>query len=478
MPSVPSLPSTDTVIPPGNFVEPPTSPVVILKELVAKLYREQNKVQDLLGAMGYALRSLHNLNQFLELTPLMATRVTDADGSVLVLMREGEISIFEQIHGHKNGLKGTIKGALQKARQITPAPDSSTILSYFDRKLRQELPAISCYNTPILSHQEEVGRLYIFSQDRNYSWTPTRRKLLQLISDQTAVAIANSDLNQKLRSRESQDRELEIASEIQNQLLPRCCPQINGLDIAAQCKTASRVGGDYYDFIPANYDQLRQGDWLCRNTSHLGVPWSIVIGDVMGKGVPAGLIMTMTRGMLRAEVLNRHSPAQILNHLNRVMYADLENSHRFVTLFYSEYDPETSVLSYSNAAHNPPLLWRASSDTPQCLIPLDTEGALIGLESDSDYRDAQIQLIPGDVVLYYTDGLTDAGNAKGDRFDDKNLRIAFQRACESAQTAQGILTEIFTAVEAFVGSDNSHQTDKIPARDDMTLVVLRVKSTK
>ncbi len=482
MPSMPSLPSipADAMTSPGDFVDAPTSPVVILKELVAKLYREQNKVQDLLGAMGYALRSLHNLNQFLELTPLMATRVTDADGSVLVLIRDGEISVFEQIHAQKNSFKQTIKQALQQARQqnISDPENLSLALGNFDRKLREELAAIASYNTPILSHQQEIGRLYVFSQDRNYRWTPTRRKLLQLISDQTAVAIANNDLNQKLRSRESQDRELEIASEIQNQLLPRCCPQINGLDIAAQCKTASRVGGDYYDFIPTNYDQLRQSDWLCRTITQIEVPWSIVIGDVMGKGVPAGLIMTMTRGMLRAEVLNRHSPAQILGHLNRVMYADLENSHRFVTLFYSEYDPETRILSYSNAAHNPPLLWRARGEEPQSLIPLDTDGALIGLDTDSVYYDAQIQLAPGDVVLYYTDGLTDAGNAKGDRFDDKNLQLAFRQACEKFQTAQGILTEIFTAVETFVGSENGHQTDKIPARDDMTLVVLRVKSTE
>jgi sigma-B regulation protein RsbU (phosphoserine phosphatase) len=198
----------------------------------------------------------------------------------------------------------------------------------------------------------------------------------------------------------------------------------------------------------------------------------------MGKGVPAGLIMTMTRGMLRAEVLNRHSPAQILGHLNRVMYADLENSHRFVTLFYSEYNPHTGILSYSNAAHHPPLLWRANSNGTSSLTLLDTDGALIGLEADSIYRDAQIQLLPGDVVLFYTDGLTDAGNSKGDRFDDQNLRRAFQQACETSHTAQGILTEIFTAVETFVGSPTSHQTDKIPARDDMTLVVLRVKSTE
>jgi sigma-B regulation protein RsbU (phosphoserine phosphatase) len=464
----------------GAIVPVTPSPILILKELVAKLYREQNKVQDLLGAMGYALRNLHNLNQFLELTPLMATRVTEADGSVLLLFREGEISIFEQVHAQKADLKQKLKQVCQEARQSwnTPSVDSRLAFNQFDQKWRQTLSSIASYNTPILNQQSEVGRLYIFSQDRNYAWTPTRRKLLQLIADQTAVAIAHGELNQKLRSRENQDRELEIASEIQNQLLPRCCPEIWGLDIAAQCKTASRVGGDYYDFIPTNYDQLRQSDWLCKNPTSPEVPWSIVIGDVMGKGVPAGLIMTMTRGMLRAEVLNRHSPAQILGHLNRVMYADLENSHRFVTLFYSEYNPQTGILSYSNAAHHPPLLWRSNPDASASLKLLDTDGTLIGLEADSVYRDAQIQLLPGDVVLFYTDGLTDAGNSKGDRFDDQNLRHAFRQACEQSQTAQGILTAIFTAVENFVGSENSHQTDKIPARDDMTLVILRVKSTE
>ncbi|MFM1842164.1 MAG: hypothetical protein RLZZ490_900, partial [Cyanobacteriota bacterium] len=244
----------------GEIAPATPSPILILKELVAKLYREQSKVQDLLGAMGYALRSLHNLNQFLELTPLMATRVTEADGSVLLLFREGEISIFEQVHAQKTDLKQKLKQLCQDARQSwTPLSiDHRLAFSQFDQQWRQTLSSIATYNTPILNQQSEVGRLYIFSQDRNYAWTPTRRKLLQLIADQTAVAIANNELNQKLRSRETQDRELEIASEIQAQLLPRCCPEIWGLEIAAQCKTASRVGGDYYDFIPTNYDQLRQ----------------------------------------------------------------------------------------------------------------------------------------------------------------------------------------------------------------------------
>ncbi len=449
---------------------------MILKELVAKLYHEQKKVQELVGAMGFALRSLNNLNQFLELTPLMATRVTDADGSLLVLFEENQQTLIEHIHTHQPQLKQALKSAIQKVKQVD-FKNAGVPFSFlqFDQQLRLALTMIASHNCPILNQNQEVGRLYIFSHDRHYAWTPMRRKLLQFIADQTAVAIANRDLNQQLQNRESQDRELEIASEIQNQLLPRCCPQIWGLDIAADSRAASSVGGDYYDFIPTNYDQLRQSDWMCNNSATPDVPWSIVIGDVMGKGVPAGLIMTMTRGMLRAEVLNRHSPAEILRHLNRVMYADLENSHRFVTLFYSEYDPKTGILSYSNAAHHPPLLWRAAT---QELSLLDTDGALIGLEADSEFYDAQIQLLPGDVLLYYTDGLTDAGNAKGIRFDEKNLRSAFQQVCESQTSAQAILTSIYQAVETFIDSEKTTDQRGRPARDDMTLVVLRVRLTQ
>jgi sigma-B regulation protein RsbU (phosphoserine phosphatase) len=176
----------------------------------------------------------------------------------------------------------------------------------------------------------------------------------------------------------------------------------------------------------------------------------------------------MTRGMLRAEVLNRHSPARILQHLNRVMYADLENSQRFVTLFYSEYDPETRILSYSNAAHNPPLLWQAST---RSIRRLDTEGMLIGLEADSHYEDAQVKLAPGDTIIYYTDGFTDASNQKGDRFDEENLTKAFQWACEHCTDSQGILDYLFEQVQQFIGSTNLNG-------DDMTLVVMQVKSSE
>ncbi|MGB3509089.1 MAG: PP2C family protein-serine/threonine phosphatase [Microcoleaceae cyanobacterium] len=453
--------------------ETPTTPVLALKELVARLYREQQNVNDLLSSLGFALRSFNNLNQFLELIPLMACRVTDADGGALVLFKPNGQVRFQQLHCQEGRQCKDIRQALEIAtRQViteTTLPEELQETSIQTASLDYQVSNylgndVQLFGTSILIKNSERGRLYVFSHDPEYVWTPGRQKLIRLVADQTAVAIANDELATSLREKERLDRELEIGAEIQLRLLPPECPKIPGIALAARCQTANRVGGDYYDFIPSNYDQVnsknKDKQQPCR--------WSIVIGDVMGKGVPAGLIMTMTRGMLRAEVLNRHSPARVLHHLNQVMYADLEISHRFVTLFYSEYDPETRILSYSNAAHHPPMLWQAAKNS---IVQLDTLGMLVGLEVDTDYHDAQVQLQPGDTIIYYTDGFTDAANKNGDRYDEIKLSEAFKFACQNYQQPQEILDYLYAQVKQFVGEGNNNP-------DDMTLVVMRVKSTK
>ncbi|WP_072620366.1 PP2C family protein-serine/threonine phosphatase [Spirulina major] len=450
---------------------PEATAVAALKELVARLYREQNRIQNLLSSLGFALRSFNNLNQFLEIVPLMAARVTDADGGALVLVRPDGKPRLEQLHCQEGHACRDIRRALetitrtfdqnQDAIAAQAAGFQSAVL---DQRLQDYFgQTVQLFGTPILVKNQERGRLYIFSDDTSYQWTSTRRKLVQLVADQTAVAIANQEMTNELRQKERLDRELEIASEIQDHLLPHHCPTIAGVNIAASCKTANRVGGDYYDFIPTTYDQFSHEDPVLTTS-----PWSIVIGDVMGKGVPAGLIMTMTRGMLRAEVLNRHSPAQIVQHLNQVMYADLDNSHRFLTLFYSEYNPQTRLLSYTNAAHHPPLLWQART---RSLHKLDTWGMLIGLDIDSVYEDAQVQLAPGDTVVYFTDGFTDAMSQSGDRFDEDRFNTAFEWACQEGYDAQAILDHLFDQVQRFVGDGDTY-------KDDMTLVVLQLEASQ
>jgi sigma-B regulation protein RsbU (phosphoserine phosphatase) len=467
------LPRQPSPLPDGGTTAD-TTPVFALKELVARLHREQRKIQDLLSSLGFALRSFNNLNQFLELIPLMATRVTDADGGILIrFLPNGQVRL-ERLHCQEGQSCQDIRKALNSATRQASNPSTTAegiaAPPSLDAQLTRFLgPDIQVFGTPILVKNTERGRLYVFSRDPKYIWTDTRQKLVRLVADQTAVAIANDELTVELRQKERLDKELEIGADIQLRLLPRQCPNIYGVELAAKCQTASRVGGDYYDFIPANYDQLRpktNSDSEVETAQRGSVPWSLVIGDVMGKGVPAGLIMTMTRGMLRAEVLNRHSPAKILQHLNRVMYADLENSHRFVTLFYSEYDPQTRILSYSNAAHHPPLLWQAST---RSIKRLDTWGMLIGLDADSQYEDAQVQLYPGDTIIYYTDGFTDAANQNGDRFDEEKLSRTFQWACQHCNDPQAILDYLFEQVQQFIGPTNRNG-------DDMTLVVMQIKS--
>jgi sigma-B regulation protein RsbU (phosphoserine phosphatase) len=146
------------------------------------------------------------------------------------------------------------------------------------------------------------------------------------------------------------------------------------------------------------------------------------------------------------------------------MYADLENSNRFVTLFYSEFDSCTGKLSYSNAAHNPPLLWRAETQTLQ---RLDTLGMLIGLDIETQYEDGEVQLYPGDRLIYYTDGFTDAAGRGGDRFDEDRLMTTFQWACQHCETPEEILEYLFNQVQEFIGKNH-------PVEDDMTLIVMQV----
>ena len=259
------------------------------------------------------------------------------------------------------------------------------------------------------------------------------------------------------KKHENVDREISIGAEIQSQLLPDYCPIIFGVDLAAHCRPALQLGGDYYDFmsLKTNISQKRREK----------ARWALVIGDVMGKGIPAGLLMTMLRGMLRAEVLTGLPPNRILHDLNQLAIYDLDQSHRFVTLFYSDYDPRTKKLRYANAAHNPPLLWKNSE---QKIIKLDSEGFVLGLQNDAKYHCGQIQLKKNDVILYYTDGVTDASNALGERFEEDRLIKAFSKLCKQSLKSKEILNKIFKTLDNYTGQNRQLE-------DDASIVVFQLE---
>ena len=326
----------------------------------------------------------------------------------------------------------------------------------FENALKNNFKEFQIETEKILSRGKCRGFIYIFSQDSSAD-SITNDSNFIFILNCLAVGLENFCLIKTKKKHENVDREISTGAEIQSQLLPDYCPVISGVDIAAHCRPALQLGGDYYDFmcLKTNISEKRKEK----------ARWALVIGDVMGKGIPAGLLMTMLRGMLRAEVLTGLPPDRILHDLNQLAINDLDQSHRFVTLFYSDYDPRTRKLRFANAAHNPPLLWKSSD---QKIIKLDAEGFVLGLQKDAEYNCCEIKLNKDDLVLYYTDGVVDTSNSLGERFEEERLIKTIIKLCKQSYTSQEILNKIFKKLDDFTGQ-NRH------LEDDASMVIFQVK---
>jgi len=393
------------------------------------------------------------------LVPLLTARLVEAEGAVLLTFRSDGSLWRDQLHcscPQRCAELLRLLAGLQDQDLDREAGDEA-MASRLDQLVRRQLGDVQLFGTSVVAKNRQRGRLYVFSADPQFSWSEVRRRHVQLVADQTAVAIENELLLEQMRLHQRLDQQLSIGGEIQAQLLPDRCPVIEGVDLAARCRPAFQVGGDYYDFIPTKPQ-------LTGKRREQG-PWALVMGDVMGKGIPAGLLMTLLRGMLRAEVLTGLPPDRILHDLNQLAQEDLAHSNRFVTLFYSEYNPRTRLLRYSNAAHNPPLIWRRQGHT---VGRLDAPGLLIGLQPEADYGCEQVQLEPGDVLLYYTDGVTEASGVGGERFDEERLMRALGAICTGGSSAQEILDQLFARLDRFVGVGRQLE-------DDASAVVLKVK---
>ena len=442
----------------GPF-RPVLSASASLRQLLDSLSKEQRRNQEWLVSLAFALRSFTNLGRFLELVPLVASRLVEAEGALLVVFHEdGRLwrELLQAIPAERcNEVLRQL--AAMPDRELAMANGDAAVAAHLDHLVGRVLGDGQLIATSVVSRSQQRGRLYVFGPRAGLSWSEVHRRHLQLVADLTGVALENDTLLQAMQRHERVDRQLSIGAEIQAQLLPDRCPVIEGVELAARCRPAFQVGGDYYDFIPAKPHLLGRPREAGR--------WALVMGDVMGKGVPAGLLMTLLRGMLRAEVLSGHAPDRILHDLNQLAQEDLAHSHRFVTLFYSDFDPCTRLLRYANAAHNPPLIWRRSTNR---IDRLDAPGLLIGLQSEADYRVEQTVLEPGDVLLYYTDGVTEAPGFSGERFDEARLTTQLQTVCRSGVGAQAILDHLFERLDRFVGADRHLD-------DDASMVVLKVR---
>ena len=416
------------------------------------------KSREILSSLAYYLKSFSNINKFLDYICLIFKHIFNEKIILIIpLNYEGEIW-FENINISANNqflkIQEEISNFFNKFH-FSKNFKIKEILS-FESSLKNKFKEFKIESEKILSRGKCRGFIYIFSKEKSCESIRNDSNFNFILSC-LAVGLENYCLIKTKKKHENVDREISTGAEIQSQLLPDYCPIIYGIDLAAHCRPALQLGGDYYDFmcLKTNISEKRKEK----------ARWALVIGDVMGKGIPAGLLMTMLRGMLRAEVLTGLPPDRILHDLNQLAINDLDQSHRFVTLFYSDYDPRTRKLRFANAAHNPPLLWKSLE---QKIIKLDAEGFVLGLQKDAQYHCGEIKLNENDLVLYYTDGVTDTSNSLGERFDEKRLIKTLTKLCKQSYTSQEILNKIFKKLDEFTGQ-NRH------LEDDASMVIFQLK---
>jgi sigma-B regulation protein RsbU (phosphoserine phosphatase) len=285
-----------------------------------------------------------------------------------------------------------------------------------------------------------IGVLRVYTSEETV-FSPLRIDLLKAVAAQAAAAIENARLLADSLQAEALEKQVNLAGEVQQRMIPQSAPEIPGLDVATAYVPMYSLGGDFYDFIPLPGDNL-----------------GVVIADVSGKGVPASLIMASVRAFLRAQVDNVYYLYEVVKRINLMLCRDTKPGE-FVTLFYGVLDAGNGRFTYCNAGHPPAMVLRGGQ-----VLELGSDNMVLGVEEGEEYKQTFIDLKSGDMLLLYTDGLADARNFDSESFGRQRIIEAFQRGGATAEiVAQNLLWEM----RKFAGMSKP--------TDDVTMIVVRVK---
>jgi sigma-B regulation protein RsbU (phosphoserine phosphatase) len=336
---------------------------------------------------------------------------------------------------------------MNDTRHITK-PDS--------KELMERERIISFAHIPIAREGEPpLGVLSVFSRRIIGLFTQPLIDLLASLAGQLAQAVQiDTEMTARERERKQKElallenarvgRELEIAKQIQFSLLPAAPPEFTWAKFAARCIPAAQVGGDYFDFF-------RRGDDIV----------DFIIADVSGHSVGAALIMVEARSFLRAKVHSTGSAGKMLATLNELLYEDLTRAELFISMFYVKYNVERRLLTYANAGHNKPYLYRGRG---AACMELDAEGLILGVKRDVTFEEKSIQLQRGDLLLLYTDGITEARDPSGEFFGSERLCSILGKV--QGEQPEQVVETIHREVTDFIGSP--------AAEDDISMVAMKV----
>jgi serine phosphatase RsbU (regulator of sigma subunit) len=409
---------------------------------------KQSDLLALISKVGITLLSSATLTETLEQVVALVFEAVPADRCLIMMRDEGSSELkvavarlrdragdVGEIRVSRNVLEEVVmrgKSVLTSDAQHDPRFASGTVVLQGVR---------SVLAVPLGVSEKVFGIIYADSPIAEGRFTEDHLKVLTTLASVAAIRVENARLIELKLNQQRLERELELASEIQQRFQPTAPPIVPGYELQGISFPCYEIGGDYYDFI-----QRADGRLV------------VALGDVSGKGTAAALLMSSLHAAIHAQAGTHDSLVDTISAVNRYL-ADNIPSNRFVTLFCAELDPVSGALSFLNAGHNPPLIVHAAGTVEQ----LASGGLPLGIKADAEYKEGRTNLQYGDVLVIYSDGVTEATSPSGEEFGPTRLYEVVSRNIEAS--AAGIRDRIESALTKFAQGTR--------AADDITLVIVK-----
>lgn len=418
------------------------------EEIVSVRSAKEGDLLALISKVGITLLASATLNETLEQIVALVFEAVPADRCLLMMRDEGSeelrvavarlrdrVGEVGEIRVSRNVLDEVVirgKSVLTSDAQQDPRFASGTVVLQGIR---------SVLAVPLGVADKVFGIIYADSPIADGRFTEDHLKLLTTLASVAAIRVENTRLAEARLQQERLERELALAMEIQQRFQPAAPPHVPGYELQGISFPCYEIGGDYYDFIKRDDGRL-----------------VIALGDVSGKGTAAALLMSSLHAAIHAQSGSHDSLVATISAVNRYL-ADNIPPNRFVTLFYAELDPETGTVSFLNAGHNPPLIIHAAGTVEQ----LASGGLPLGIKPNAEFREGRTHMQLGDVLVIYSDGVTESASPTGEEFGSTRLYEVVSRNIDAS--AAGIRDRIESALTKF--------SQGTQAADDITLVIVK-----
>jgi phosphoserine phosphatase RsbU/P len=409
----------------------------------------RNELLTLISKVGVALLGSTTLEETLELLASLVFEAVPAERCV-IMMRDDSDHEKMQIKVAKMRGKTEAPDEVRISRTVMEevVKNGKSVLTsdaQHDPRYASQTMALlgirSVLAVPLSVGAEVFGLIYADSPTYEATFTEEHLNILTTLASVASIRVENARLVEERFERERLEHELKLASEIQQRLQPSSPPIVDGYEFQGISFSCYEVGGDYYDFIPRCDNKLL-----------------IALGDVSGKGTAAALLMSSLHAAIHGQTTANASLLETVKAVN-IYLANNTPANRFVTLFLAELDSNTGVINYINAGHNPPLIAHADGTMEQ----LDSGGFPLGILPTAEYELGQTRLEPGEALVIYSDGVSEANNLEGEEFGVERLSEVIRKHLSAS--ASGLRDKVESALSAF--------TQTAPAGDDITLVIVK-----